>query len=55
MKEDVRSAWRAVRHAPGYTVWVVGSLAIGMAVMIAALALLSALLVRSFPSIRSRA
>ena len=49
--QDVRYAYRALRHSRAFTAWVVGSLAIGMAVAIAALALLNAALFKPFPAI----
>jgi putative ABC transport system permease protein len=48
---DLRHACRALRRSPGYASWVVGSLAIGIAVTIAALALLNALLRLPFPEV----
>ena len=48
---DVRQALRALRHARGFTLAVVASLAIGMAVTIAAFAFLNALLFRPFPGV----
>lgn len=51
LRQDVRYACRALTHSRGYASWVVGSLAIGMAVTIAALALLNATLVLPFPEI----
>jgi hypothetical protein len=52
---DLRSAWRALLHSRRYTGWVVGSLAIGMAVTIAALALLNAVMFSPFPGIADQA
>lgn len=49
--KDIGYACRAVRQGRGYALWVIGSLAIGMAVMTATLALLNALLVRSYPGV----
>ncbi|HJR60635.1 MAG TPA: FtsX-like permease family protein [Vicinamibacterales bacterium] len=51
LRQDVRQAGRALRHSRGFALWVVGSLAIGMAVAIAALAFLNALLFRPFPAV----
>jgi putative ABC transport system permease protein len=51
LAQDVRHASRALRSSPGYAVWVIGSLAIGMAVTIAALAVLNATMVLPFPGI----
>jgi putative ABC transport system permease protein len=51
LRLDVVSACRALRHARSYSLWVIGSLALGMAVVTAALALLNALLVRDFPGV----
>jgi putative ABC transport system permease protein len=48
---DLRSAVRSLQHSRRYTGWVVGSLAIGMAVTIAALALLNAVMFSPFPGI----
>ena len=48
---DVRYTCRALMHSRGFAIWVVGSLAIGMAVTIAALALLNATLVLPFPEV----
>jgi putative ABC transport system permease protein len=48
---DVRYGCRALMHSRGFAIWVVGSLAIGMAVTIAALALLNAILVLPFPGV----
>jgi predicted permease len=49
--KDVGYACRAVRQGRAHALWVIGSLAIGMAVMTAALALLNALLVRAYPGV----
>ena len=49
--QDLRYARRALRHSRGFASWVVGSLAIGMAVAIAALAFLNATMFRPFPSV----
>lgn len=51
LRLDVRYACRALLHSRGFAIWVVGSLAIGMAVTIAALALLNAILVLPFPGV----
>ena len=48
---DIRDAFRSLRHSRSFTAWVVGSLAIGMAVAIAALALLNAALVLPFQGV----
>ena len=48
---DVRSAVRALHHSRGYTLSVIGTLAIGMAVTIAALALLNASMILPFPGV----
>ena len=50
--QDLRMPGRALRHSRGFTAWIVGSLAIGMAVTIAALALLIASLVGPLPGRR---
>jgi putative ABC transport system permease protein len=52
---DLSSAVRALRHAAGYAGWVVGSLSIGMAVTVAALALLNAVMVLPFPEVTDQA
>jgi len=49
--QDVRHACRSCRSSRAYSIWVVGSLAIGMAVTIAALAVLNALLLLPFPEV----
>src|SRR5687767_316255 len=49
--QDFRDAVRALGYSPAYASWVVGSLAVGMAVTIAALALLNALLLLPFPGV----
>ena len=49
--QDVRYAFRALRSSRVYSAWVVGSLAIGMAVTIAALAVLNALLFLPYPAV----
>ena len=54
MREDVRYAIRALTHSRGFSSWVVGSLAIGMAVAIAALAFLNAVMFRPFPGVREQ-
>jgi len=48
---DGRSAVGALRQSPDYTAWVVGSLAIGMAVTIAALAILNASMLLPFAGV----
>ena len=54
MKDDIRYACRALAHSREYAAWVVGSLAIGMAVAIAALAFLNASMFRPFPGVTSQ-
>ncbi len=49
--QDTRYGWRALRSSRSYALWVVGSLSIGMAVTIAALALLNATMVLPFPQV----
>lgn len=49
--QDIRYAVRALRHSRRFAFWVVGSLALGMAVTIAALALLNASMILPFPHI----
>src|SRR5215208_2222214 len=51
LRQDVRHACRALAHSRGFSVWVVGSLALGMAVTIAAFAFLNTLLFRPYPAI----
>jgi putative ABC transport system permease protein len=51
LRQDLRHACRALTSSRGYAGWIIGSLAIGMAVTVAALALLNALLVLPFPGI----
>ena len=48
---DIRDALRSLRHSGSFSAWVVGSLAVGMAVAIAALALLNAALVLPFQGV----
>lgn len=52
--QDIRYACRSLRSSPTYATWVVASLAIGMAVTIAALAVLNALLLAPFPEVTSQ-
>jgi predicted permease len=52
---DLRYACRALLNSRGFTAWIVGSLALGMAVTIAALALLNAMLVLPFPGVSDQA
>lgn len=54
MKDDIRYACRALAHSRDYAAWVVGSLAIGMAVAVAALAFLNASMFRPFPGVTSQ-
>jgi putative ABC transport system permease protein len=49
--QDLRYGWRALRSSRTYAFWVIGSLAIGMAVTIAALALLNAAMVLPFAEV----
>jgi predicted permease len=49
--QDIRHACRSLRSSRAYSIWVVGSLAIGMAVTIAGLAALNALLLLPFPEV----
>ena len=51
MLADIRDAFRSLRRSGAFTAWVVGSLAIGMAVAIAALALLNAALLLPFQGV----
>ena len=48
---DIRDAFRSLRRSGAFTAWVVGSLVIGMAVAIAALALLNAALLLPFQGV----
>jgi putative ABC transport system permease protein len=48
---DFRDAFRSLRRSGGFASWVVGSLAVGMAVTIAALALLNAALLLPFEGV----
>jgi hypothetical protein len=52
--QDLRYAFRGLRHSPGFTFWVAGSLAVGMAVTIAAFAFLIAMLMGPFPGVSSQ-
>ena len=54
LAHDVRHASRALRASRTYAIWVVGSLAIGIAVAVAALALLNAVLVAPFPAVTAQ-
>lgn len=49
--QDARHGIRSVRHSFGLTTWLVASLAIGTAVVIAAFAFLVALLIGPFPGV----
>ena len=51
---DVTYTCRGLLHAPAYTTWVVGSLAIGMAVTIGAFAVLIAALIGPFPEVTAQ-
>src|SRR5580765_4703207 len=51
---DLRLAVRSLLHSRRYTGWVVGSLAVGMAVTIAALALLNAVMVSPFSGVSNQ-
>jgi putative ABC transport system permease protein len=52
--QDIRQACRALMSSRSYAAWVVGSLAIGMAVTIAGLAVLNALLFLPFPEVTNQ-
>jgi predicted permease len=52
--QDARHAFRAVRCSSGLTGWLIGSLAIGMGVVIASLAFLVTLLVGPFPDVEQQ-
>jgi predicted permease len=54
LHQDARDACRALSASRGYSLWVIGSLAIGMAVTVAALALLNAQLVLPFPGVTAQ-
>src|SRR5688572_27171375 len=49
--QDLRYACRTLRQSRGFAAWIVGSLALGMAVTIAAFAFLIALLLGPFPHV----
>ena len=49
--QDIRYACRSLRSSRAYSIWGVGRLAIGMAVTIAALAVLNAVLLLPFPEV----
>src|SRR5215204_114629 len=51
---SLRHAVRSLVHAPAFSLWVIGSLAIGMAVAIAALALVNALLFSPFAAVTAQ-
>jgi predicted permease len=51
---DLRQAGRALTHSPGYAIGVVGSLTIGMAVTIAALAFVNTLRFGLFPEVTAQ-
>ena len=51
LAQDIRYACRSLRSSRAYSTWVVGSLALGMAVTIVALAVLNALLLLPFPEV----
>jgi predicted permease len=55
LARDLRYACRALLNSRGFTAGIVGSLALGMAVTIAALALLNAMLVLPFPGVSDQA
>jgi predicted permease len=48
---DTRYAWRGIRRSPGLTVAVVGSLAIGLAISVAAMAFVESTLFGRYPGI----
>jgi putative ABC transport system permease protein len=54
VRQDLRYGLRALWHSRRFTGWVVSSLAIGMAVTIAALALLNASLILPFPQVTAQ-
>jgi putative ABC transport system permease protein len=51
LRQDLRSASRSLRYSRRFTAWVVGSLTIGIAVTVAALALLDAVLLSPFSGV----
>jgi predicted permease len=51
LSQDLRYAYNTLRQSGGFAAWIVGSLALGMAVMIAAFAFLIALLLGPFPHV----
>ena len=54
VRQDARQAWRALRHSRRFAIWVVCSLAIGMAVAIAAIAFLNELMLGAFPAVHEQ-
>jgi predicted permease len=52
---DARYAWRGIRRSPGLTIAVVGSLAIGLAITVAAMAFVESMLFGSYPGISNQA
>src|SRR5829696_3818800 len=51
---SLRHAVRSLVHAPAFALWVIGSLAVGMAAAIAALALVNALLFSPFAGVTAQ-
>jgi predicted permease len=51
---DVRYAWRGIRRSPGLTLAVAGSLAVGLAITVAAIAFVESMLFGSYPGIRDQ-
>ena len=49
--QDVRQAGRSLAHSRCFSIWVIGSLAVGMTVTLAALAFQNTLLFRPFPAV----
>jgi predicted permease len=52
---DVRYAWRGIRRSPGLTIAVVGSLAAGLAITVAAMAFVESMVFGSYPGISDQA
>jgi predicted permease len=54
LAHDIRYACRSLKSSRMYSTWVVGSLTVGMAVTVAALALLNAVLILPFPEVTAQ-
>lgn len=55
LARDVRYAWRGIRRSPGLAIGVVGSLAIGLAVTVAAMAFITSMLSGTYPGVGDQA